>query len=357
MPRERYCIRCGRIVGEDEPLINGLCPDCYIRYHGIFSTTPLLRITICPRCGSWLYRGVWNDPLPIEEVIRRVILGESHRLLYRDVTLLDVEAISPIYKINESQHAVKVKLHILLAETYPAEVEEEVKLVLEHKLCPRCLSIAGKTHKALVQIRSSRGYLEEDEKRLVEKVLGEPGIAEEVVEVKEDKHGLDIKMLSSVAARRLSTIISRETGAKVTESFKPTKYQPDKGSWKGITTLSVRLPDIHERDLVEVEGEPAVVRRVDRHGIYVEKLGSGEREHYRHEDYWRGRIKKPGYMVYEREYEVIAVDKSSIYLLDEETGEMVEYPRTEGLKNVKVGDHVSRVRVKDKTYMVKEQSD
>ncbi len=352
--KERYCIRCGRRVEENEPLINGLCPECYVKYHGVFATTPLLRITICPSCGSWYHRGEWNTPLPLEEVIRKILLRESHKLFNREVSLVDAEIISGIYKVNEAQHGARIRLHLLLGESYPITLEKEIKLVIEHKLCPRCLSIAGKSHKALVQVRSTRGYLSDEEKDLVMKALSEPGIVEEVVEVKEDKHGLDIKMLSSVAARRLTTIISRETGAKITESFKPTRYQPDKGSWTGITTLSVRLPDIRKGDLVEADGEPGVVRHVDKHGFEVEKLENGEKERYKYDDYWRGRVKKPGYMVYEKEYEVIAVDKSTIYLLHEETGEIKEYPKTSGLRNVKVGDHVKRIRVKDKVYMVKE---
>ncbi len=354
MAGERFCVRCGRIVGPDEPLINGYCPQCYLRYHGIFSSTPLLRIIVCPKCGSWYYRGEWNPPLPIPEVIRRILLQESSKFLYREVSLIDAEIVEGPYKINESQHAVKAKLHILLAGNYPATTTAEITVNIEKRVCPRCLRISGKTHKALVQIRSASGRLEEEDKRMVLRILGEPGIAEDVVEVSEDRHGMDVKMLSSVTARRLSTMISRETGAKVIESFKASHYRPSKGAWEGITTLSVRLPDIREGDLVMMDNQPGVVRERDKHGFTIELLDDGSRHRLRYEDYWRGRIEKPGYMVYEGDYEVVASDNSSIYMVKEDSGEFLEYPRTPGLRDVREGDRVRRVRIKDKVYMIKE---
>lgn len=349
----KYCVRCGRELGPDEPLINGLCPDCYVKYHGVFATTPVVKIIVCPRCGSWRYRGEWHDPLPVREITRKILLKEAYRLLNRDVELVDVDVLTDPYRINESQYAVKTRLQVLLAGTYPVEIEKEVVLGYERKVCPRCISIAGKAHRALVQIRSSRGYLVEEEKKVIEKILSQPGIAEDIVEVKENKHGVDVKLLSSATARRLSTVLTRETGAKVVESFKPTHYRPSKGSWDGITTLSVRLPDIDKGDLVELDGKPGVVREKDKHGFRVELLGTGREEYVKYEDYWKGRVKKPGYMVYDKDYTVIAADKTTLYLLHEETGEIKEYPRTPGLTNVKEGDRVRRIRIKDKVYMIK----
>ncbi len=354
MPRERYCIRCGRLVPPDEPLINGLCPQCYLKYHGVFASTPILNIVICPRCGSWYYRGEWYPPLPLGEVIRKVLIKESGKLLNREVKLLDAEITSPIYKINESQYAVDAKLHVLLADSYPAVVDSRIVLNIEKRVCPRCLRITGKAHKALVQIRSVRGRLDEEDRRIINKALNEPGIIEDIVEVKENKHGIDVKLLSSVTARRLSTILTREAGAKVTESFKQTHYRPSKGSWDGITTLSVRLPDIRVGDLVMVRGKPGVVRERDKHGFNVELFDDGSQHRLRYDDYWRGEVEKPGYMVYEKEYEVVAVDKSSVYMVEEDSGEFVEYPKTPSLSGVHEGDRVKRVRIKDKVYMVKE---
>ena len=349
----RFCIKCGKQVGEDEPLINGMCPQCFLKYKGIFTSRPVLEIIICPRCGSWRYRGEWHRHLSLLEVIRRVLIRESYRFLDKRIELVDATILAEPYKINEAQHAVKAKLSVLLEKTYPVEVEEEIILVINKTVCPRCIAVAGKVHKALVQIRSARGYLDDNDKRLINKALGDHGVISEIVEIKENKHGLDVKLLSPMAAKRLSSLLNRIAGAKVTESFKPTHYNPDKGRWDGIITLSVRLPDIEEDDLVEVDGKPAVVRKKDSRGMIVEMLDDGTRHLVSYEQYWNGRLTKPGYMVYEREYTIIASDRTTLYLLNEETGEMKEFPRTANLRDAVTGDKVRMVRVKDKVYMVK----
>jgi nonsense-mediated mRNA decay protein 3 len=350
----RYCVKCGREVGEDEPLIDGMCIDCYLKYKGVFISKPVLEITICPRCGSWRYRGEWRDPLPIKEVIRRVLLGEAHRFIdKRHVEVVDAVITSDPVRINESQYSVKALLQVLVEEHYPVSINAEIILSINKKICPRCLAHAGKSNRALVQIRSSDGIFSSDERRIIEKALSDPGVIHDIVEVKEVKHGIDVKLLTSVSAKRLSTILNRLTGAKVTESFRPTRYNPDKGRWQGITTLSVRLPSIRKGDLVEYEGRFGVVRDVTPHGVRVEFLEKGNVENINYDKYWSGKLRKSEKIVYGEEYRVIAVDKTTIYLLNEKTGEITDYPRKGSVNKVLEGDRVKAVRIRDKVYMIK----
>ncbi|ADI32453.1 60S ribosomal export protein NMD3 [Staphylothermus hellenicus] len=350
----KYCVRCGRKVPENEPLIDGYCIDCYLKYRGIFVTKPVLNITICPRCGSWMYRGEWRDPLPFRDIIRRILISEAYRFIDRQhVNLLDATILSEPYRINESQYAVKALLHVVVEEYYPLDLEKEIVLNINRKVCPKCLAYAGKSHRALVQIRSVNGSFSSEEEKIINKALNDPGVAGDIVEIKKNKYGLDIKFLTSVAAKRLSTILNRLTGARIIESFKPVRYNPDKGRWSGITTLSVRLPSIKKGDLVEFEGRPGVVIDVSPHGIKTEFLDDGRIENIRFEKYWRGDLKKAEDLVYSETYSVIAEDKTTIYLLDEETGNIIDYPRTKTLANISVGDKVRAVRVRDKVYMIK----
>ncbi len=351
---EKYCVVCGKKLGDEEPLIDGMCPSCFVKRKGLFTRIPVLNIIICPRCGSWLYKGEWRDPLPIREIIRRIALRELEKELREKVDLIDIEIASDLYKVNKTQYGVKARVSAVLDETYPVSTEVELILNINRTSCPRCIAVAGGAHKALVQIRSAKGHLDENDMKIIGRVLRDPGVAAEIVEIKEKKTGLDVKLLSQVAAKRLSMLLSRDAGAKVVESFKPTKYNPDKGAWDGITTLSVRLPDLNKGDLVEYKGRPGVIRSRDHHGVEISMLDDGSNIHVTYEEYWKGRLKKPGYMVYDKEFLVVAEDKSTIYLLNEETGELDEYPKTKNLSDVKTGDRLKRVRVRDKVYMVKE---
>ena len=351
---KKYCVRCGRVIHEDEPYINGYCIDCFLKYKGIFVTRPIIEVSICSRCGAWRYKGQWHESLPIKEILRRIFLREAYRFLHKELEVVDLEILSDLYKINESEYAVKASLQLLVSGKYIInDVESEIIVKFSRTVCPRCLSYAGKIHRALVQVRSVDGSLSDEEKRLVEKVLRDPAIMSEVVEIKENKYGYDIKFISSVTAKRFSTILNRAKGAKITESFKPTKYNPDKGKWTGITTLSVRFPSLKIGDLVEYRGRPGVIRNIKSTGVDVELLDDGQVEHIGYDAYWRGELSKPGYMSYGKIYSVIAKDKSTIYLLNDETGEMKEYPLTKYLADIKEGDKIRFVRVKDKDYVVK----
>ncbi|MCD6301482.1 MAG: 60S ribosomal export protein NMD3, partial [Staphylothermus sp.] len=345
----KYCVRCGRNIGEDEPYINGYCIDCFLKYRGIFITRPVIEVSICSRCGAWRFKGQWNESLPIREILRRIFLREAYRFLQKGLEIVDVEILTEPYKVNEAEYAVRAVLQILVhGEHIINDVESEIIVKLTRTVCPRCISYAGKIHRALVQVRGVDGSLSDEEKRFVRTVLSDPAIISEVVEIKENRYGYDIKFISSVAAKRFSTILNRLKGAKVTESFKPTKYNPDKGKWTGITTLSVRFPSLKIGDLVEYRGKPGVIKDVKSTGVDVELLDNGQVEHIKYDAYWRGELSKPGYMSYGKIYSVIARDKSTVYLLNDETGEMKEYPLTKYLSDIKEGDKIRFVRVKDK---------
>ncbi len=349
----RYCVKCGRQEEPDEPLVNGYCIECFLKYKGLLRETPVFEITVCSKCGSWRYHGRWMQPLSLEDMLRRYILDMSRQFINNGVEILEVEEIQSIHKINKNFHEAIARVTALLAGSKIVSRPVIVRFRIVRTVCPRCLRKAGKVFNAIVQIRSSRGHLTEDEKQYVRRILSEPSIADDIVDVEEDKNGINIKMVTPVLARRLASIISREKGAKVIETFKVKKYDPSRGRKEGITTLSVRLPDLEEGDIVEYRRLLGVVDEVRDNRVRITDLDTGEKHSIPINEYWDGRLVKSRNYIEEKDYLVIASDPSTIYLMDETTGEIREYPRLVSLNNVKEGDKMKGYIIGNRLYIVK----
>jgi len=349
----RICARCGREVANDEYIAgHGLCVNCYLEFRGVFTEKPLLDLTVCPRCGSWNLGGEWFKPLPIEEVLRRTLLDKQRKLVEHYVEIIEAQAIDKPMKIDRNRYRINMQLHVVVNKAVVREVKTSVEYVVEKKLCPKCFAKAGRIHKALVQVRSDKGYLTENEVNTVKSLLKDPSILDDLVEIEENRHGLDLKFSSVNVAKKFVEVFVRATGAKLVTSFKPTKYEAKQGKWRGIITFSVRMPSIVRGDIVEYEGKPAVVRDITAKGVEIELIEEGSTITVDFKEYWSGALKKLEQLEYVKAYRVIARDKTTLYLLDIETGELGEYPINTGAVSVKEGDVVYIVRLKNREYLL-----
>ncbi len=349
----RYCVVCGRREEADEPLINGYCSDCYLERVGVFDAAPVLELIVCSRCGAWYYKGRWVDGVSVSEALRRLLLDWADKHLTSGVELVEVEDIGELRPLGHGWYEAVFVLTVVLANTAVRKKEVPVRIRLVKALCPRCMRRAGKGFNALIQFRSTRGYLTEEEKRYIRERLMSRGVAEEVVEIIENKQGIDAKIGDQVVARRVAAIVSRERDALVKETFKLRRYDPGRGKKEGVVTLSVRLHDIGVGDVMEYRGRPCIVRGV-RHGrVSLEFLDNGERLEVSISEFWDGALKKSERVVRDAEYTVVGYDSSSLYLVRDDTGEMVEYPRLVNLNTVRVGDKLVSYRVADKMYLAR----
>ncbi len=348
----RYCFKCGRREDSETPLINGLCPDCYLKYRGVVKQTPVFEIVVCSKCGSWRFRDKWLPPASIEDILRRLILEYQRHFVNSEVTIAEVDEITSEYRVNKNFYEAIARAHVILGEKVVRKTSFGVRYRIIKTVCPHCMRKAGKVFNAIVQVRSARGYLSDEEKMYVRKIVSDPVLAEDIVDIIENKNGIDIKMITPVLARRVASIISRDRGAKVIETFKVRKYDPSRGKVKGVTTFSVRLPDLKKGDIVSYNGVYGVVEDIRSNRVSVIDLSTGERKRFNIDDYWSGRINREE-DVEEKTYVVVARDSSTIYVIDEETGSMNEYPRLANLNNVKEGDKIKGYKIKGRLYMTR----
>lgn len=347
----RYCVRCGRLEDKDNPLINSMCPRCYLESKGVFKRTPILDIVLCSKCGQLRFRGRWTRVSGLEDAIKLVLEGSFKKYVNDEVTGLLVGTVSNVRRVNKDYYSAFVEVRAVLEDKAVVDSSYTIHFRLTKMVCPNCFKKAGKTFNAIVQVRSERGYLTDEEIDYIYDIVSDPVISDDIVEIDENRNGIDIKVINVVVAKRIASIITRDKGAKIIETFKLRRYDPSQGRKLGIITISVRLPSINKGELVMYKGELMKIREWSGSGLILESM-DGRSIRVRMEEYWGGAVRRPDHVMV-KDYIVLSYDHSTIYLLDEETGEIMEFPRQTNLYSLREGDRVRSYRVGDKVYLTK----
>ncbi len=279
------CVRCGR----EGPLVDGrLCPKCYSEVYGVGRVPEKLVIVQCPRCGSVRVQGKWVPPPGegLEDIIHLMLLSAIKPTEY--VEKYSVEGVevarNPVTGTLVAKASIKVK-YKGIGEEY--SVEKLLEVIVKKQLCPTCFRKAAGAVQAIVQIRSWRGKLSEQEKRRVENlVMSVPGFSEAVIEVEELSEGIDIKMLDQGVAKAVASKLRALMGAKIIESHKVVGRRSD-GKPKTRLTLSVRLPFFRPGLLAVYRENLVIVESIKAGKVYFRFAGSRRRHSIDIDSAWK----------------------------------------------------------------------
>lgn len=346
----RFCIRCGREF--DERFIvkdYGLCIDCFIESKGIFRERPVVNLTQCPKCGSLLVENKWVNLFELD-VVKKYVEKDLKKSLNHNVALIDVEMNEESIYVSETP-VVLLKVSI---NGYERAVHHRLNVYVSKKLCPRCFSQSAGNFRVLIQFRADGRRIEPHEIDIIKKTLSEPNVAGDIVEVKEDRDGLDVKLSSLNTARRIVKKLSKAMSIKVIETFKSRKYDAQRGVWLGENVISVRLPRVKPNIIVEYRGRLGLVKEVKPSEILVEDLSDGTTFKVSSESYWKGDVKVLDDLRNYGELRIIGYDSSTMYLLNDKSGEIVECPLIPNLK-FNVNEIVHLIEVDGKRFIVKKQ--
>lgn len=348
----RYCIKCGREVSADEYVNEySLCIDCFIKYRGIFKNKPVFELTTCPKCGRWRIGSEWLD-ISLFEAIRRVFLDNVNKLVEHNVFVIDMFLSSEPVKLHRDRFRLNAQVSVLISDKINRELETILEYRLIKKPCSKCIAFSSKSHRVCVQVRSENGVISSEARAILEKLLSEPAVSEDVVEINENKYGFDIKFYSLNVAKKFINDFVKNTGAKIIESFKPTKYDSKRGGWRGVYTVSLRIPSLKIGDLAEYKGRVVIVKGIESSRIIAEDLENRLLISIDYNNYWSGLLKRIDNVDYYKKYTVIGFDKSTIYLISDD-GELREIYYSRNIGDINNGDTVYIVIHNNKEYLVK----
>lgn len=347
---KRFCVRCGRELPASE-LIGGYCADCYVKYVGIFKKKPVIELAICPKCGSWFFRGEWREPDDIYVIARSVLLAELPKYLKGEAELSDLEVLS-IERDERSRLVARARLRLMFGGR-EIEVEEAIPIEEERKVCPRCITRAARAHKALLQIRfEGEGPREKVIEELADLVLKHG--ADHIVDVEFNKDGLDVKVEDAVTARKIASRVTAQYGAKLIETFSSTRYDSRRGKWAGVVTISLRIPLFKANEVVQWGNNYYLVLGASHGRLRLRDAVEGTEREVPLSEYWRGALRRVGEAYYsERAYVITGMDRRAVYLVEEGTGKSREVEFQPSYANLKIGERVFIISVGDKDILVR----
>ena len=216
--RLQRCIRCGRLLEPGEPSYDGMCLECFLEERRLADIPEKLEFEYCRSCGAIRYGHRWLDPLPLEEASRRYLelyLSERLRAAHPAVEELRVASIEPLYTPSwRSLYRVTVEARLRGLEE-PVRQSYVVEVRAKPSLCPACKNDRGGDYSVLVQIR---GRMTPELVETLGRVLDSGRVAPWVVDIVEDKRGVDILLRDRGAASRIVSEISKRFVVQVKRS-------------------------------------------------------------------------------------------------------------------------------------------
>ncbi len=230
----RFCVRCGAEETSENPIVEGLCLNCFVETYGVAKIVRTPELVYCHRCGAiklggrWLYASSYDELLSlVREIISRCITPSRSSIEFVNIHIDSLEVFRPYVDVS-----ITFKFRNTLATR-----SIRIPMKWTKQLCPACFDRASKRHQAVVQLRwlNFEPEIEEFKEELL-RILG-PFI----IEIEEHRYGYDIKLSSEHVARKILDLAKRRWHSlKVVESFGDVKRTRD-GRRVAKKYISIRI--------------------------------------------------------------------------------------------------------------------
>ena len=330
-----------------------MCLKCLLEERPLFEVKGSKHIVVCPICSSYMVESSWvRGTGDVEETIRMLAerLVEANAVPLEPAQEVEVENVE-IERRKGGKYAALVTAKLKVGGVWASQTLP-VELNVEKRPCPKCLMKSGKDYEAVLQIRSERGDVSQEELREAGELFSKVGSGEDIVELVDQKRGLDVLLTSKEVAKRAAQLIHFNMGAKVIESHSVVGMRRD-GKVRTRLTISVRLPSIKEGEGLIFKDEPAIFTGFSKGKFHVYLLPSDREVKVPTDEWWS--MRKTGEIKYLDEKRLRLGTVESLDPLKVKTeGETVE---AEGPIGLKEGEEVYLVEYKGKLYALPKESD
>lgn len=338
----RFCLRCGKLESPEEPLIEGLCLDCFLKERRLVRLPNKVTLVRCPVCGSLYVNGSWiplngGDAEALQYYLTEAIIKKgpaNPSLLETNAEVLDVYG-------GQAELLVKSSFR-----GRPIEQKLTILYDIVGRLCPRCLNIKARNYEAILQIRFAGSPSRELTKRIT-RLLGERrSICDSMTDYEELREGIDVKFSNVSVARHAATYLQSVFGGYVTESWK--LYGVVKGRRHSKLAIVLRVPAFAAGDLIDLKGRLAEVLEIKKDRVTVRGLGEGGVMNLS----LRSIVKEGFRVLSTADYSIIRCLITDVLdnevVAECEDGEVI---KSVALKPLKVGDTVLSLTYKDMKYL------
>lgn len=256
------CPKCGSLASN---LIEGVCRDCFLQHFILAQLVHVLRVKICQTCGAYFSKGRWvNEDNDETALIKSIENSISVNKSAQDVEIdINFEKKSPrLYKARVNVLA-KIK-----GDSINSVLDTEIRIIGES--CDRCSRISGGYFEAIIQIRANDRLPTQEE---IEICID---IAEKTIRRMENrgdrlafitdfiklKEGIDLYIGSTHSGKQICKAIIEILGGTYNES--PSLFSQKDGKEIIRMTFSVRLPKYMSGDIISLDDNKIIVKRMDK---------------------------------------------------------------------------------------------
>ncbi len=202
-----FCIKCGRT---GTPLIEGMCPKCWLEENRLASIPNTLEVDYCRLCGSIRLHGKWIDTYSMGEAILKVI-DAYMKNIKPSKQIIEFVRVESVEFITQPSWRTIVKVTISAKVQGLTLVNDyDVEVRLRPSICPRCIMRRSGDYEALIQIRASKKQLSKLRRivKIVEKHLTDD-VARDIVNVIDNGHRIDVLFFSKGSAHKFVALMKR----------------------------------------------------------------------------------------------------------------------------------------------------
>jgi len=266
----RFCLRCGKKESDGEPLIDGLCVDCFIKERPIVSIPDKIDLIRCPVCGSLYMSGSW---VPLSGSDEELIL------YYINEAVIKKGKTHPAFKNIEAHvlSASNYRAELLVRSLFAGKLVEQVFVVnykIDSRLCPKCLSVKTRDYEALLQVRFV-GEPTKEVKKKITKLLGSVrSINSNITDYEELREGINVKFSNVSVARQAANYLQSVLGGYVKESWK--LHGVVRGKRYGKLSIVLRIPQLRPGELVGFRDSLMEVLNIQKDKLVLRDLARDE---------------------------------------------------------------------------------
>lgn len=348
---KRFCALCGKT---DTPLIENLCYTCYFKKNPLFNIKYEPKIRICSNCLSYKLAKKWvqTESSSLADIIEKAISQVIPPLIkHSEFEIVTVKPQVP----KEMELTGRIEVPVLITAKKNNMVISETLLVpinVESTLCDVCTGKRSGAFEAIIQFRSLKGQISEEEKQQVYEILDRTFSLERykdayISDVKEKREGFDIYVSSVGLAKSIATSAKEIMGASIHESFKILGMKD--GKKLGKFSLSVRLPSFRVGEVVQLSDKIIIFEKIEKGNLVGRNLETGERSVIQYKELWGSEVQswKPEI----KEYQIISMTENFLQLMDLKTYALIEIKKPLHI-NLNPGEIVKVIKIDEKILIL-----
>lgn len=348
---KRFCALCGKT---DTPLIENLCYACYFKKNPPFSIKHEPEIRICPNCFSYKISKKWvqTESTSLADIIEKAISQVlPHLIKHPEFEILTVKPqisreMELIGRIEVPVLITAKKNDMVISEILPISIN------VDSTLCGVCTRKRSGAFEAIIQFRSLKGQISEEEKQQIYDILDRTFSLERykdayISDVKEKREGFDIYVSSVGLAKSIATSAKEIMGASIHESFKISGMKD--GKRLGKFSLSVRLPSFSVGEIVQLPDKIIIFEKIEKGNIIGKNPETGERSVIQYKELWESKIQSWRPEI--KEYQIISITENSLQLMNLKTYDIIEIKKPPHT-NLNQGETVKVIKIDEKIVIL-----